>query len=357
MSKNKIKKPLFYRIYFGTLIAFGIILIVALSATYIVLDSFEETRPKNYAQNIFETYFKTGDYAGLLEECSNDANPFENRKDVKKAMAEKYKKDDLEFISVYSSDPSVYNYQVTCDGELLGTFTIENDGIKNSLGFEGCKLTQADIAVKYGTVTVKALSDSKVYFNETLVDKSFISESDVKSPSCDFVPDGVKGITYDIYTVDGFLCQPEIKIVSDKGEHTIEYNEEESQFEAALIYDDKLEAEYAEYCLNAIKSYAKFMQRDGKRAEALKYIDRDSELYYNISSNLVQFVNYHNGSKFENESVSEFYSYDENTFSCRVIMDHILLRSETDKYIDHIDMTIYLRRVGDKFLIYKWSAI
>ena len=54
----------------------------------------------------------------------------------------------------------------------------------------------------------------------------------------------------------------------------------------------------------------------------------------------------------KDEKASDFIRYDENTFSCRVTLTHILYRRGMDDYIDHIDITFYARQNDGVILIY-----
>jgi hypothetical protein len=94
------------------------------------------------------------------------------------------------------------------------------------------------------------------------------------------------------------------------------------------------------------------MGNDEKWANVKEYFDPSSKLYNSIRTSETSFVIDHSGYRFENESASEFYAYDENTFSCRVSFTQVLTKKGKPDYKDNIDMTVYLRKVGDKFLIY-----
>jgi len=75
-------------------------------------------------------------------------------------------------------------------------------------------------------------------------------------------------------------------------------------------------------------------------------------LYVNLRTSETYFVIDHSSYAFEDVKTSEFYAYDENTFSCRVSFTHVLKRYGSKDYRDYIDMTLYLHRIGDTYRIY-----
>ena len=58
---------------------------------------------------------------------------------------------------------------------------------------------------------------------------------------------------------------------------------------------------------------------------------------------------------FEDESVTEFISYDEDHFSCHVKLHYIGRRGSRGLYEETTDKIVFFRRSGDKFLIYNVS--
>ena len=81
-------------------------------------------------------------------------------------------------------------------------------------------------------------------------------------------------------------------------------------------------------------------------------MDPESDLYDNLQTSQTYFVIDHDSYAFEDVVLSEFFAYDENTFSCRVAFTHVLKRTYSEDYRDYIDITYFFRRVGDAFLVY-----
>ncbi|MBQ5649873.1 MAG: hypothetical protein IIV03_07015, partial [Clostridia bacterium] len=147
--------------------------------------------------------------------------------------------------------------------------------------------------------------------------------------------------------------KPEISVTDKDGKVTeCVYIEDGNYWSAGFLYDAALEAQFSDYVINAIEKYAAYMQMDGARADFIDYYDTDSELWQNIITTENYFVWEHEGYTFKDKKASEFYRYDENVFSCRVSMTHLLHRYGWEDYVDYIDMTIFLRNVNGKYVIF-----
>jgi len=83
-----------------------------------------------------------------------------------------------------------------------------------------------------------------------------------------------------------------------------------------------------------------------------QYFDPASDVYAAVKKVSNKYVNSYDSYEFKNEKTDEFIQYDENTFSCRASFSQVLHLKGAADYVDNIDYTLYLRRVGDKFLIY-----
>ena len=158
---------------------------------------------------------------------------------------------------------------------------------------------------------------------------------------------------YVAYTVDKLYLKPEIAVTDKDGKSIeLEYIENDNYYSAGFLYDDSLAAQYSAYVINAIENYAAYMQMDGARADFIDYYDTDSDLWKNIISTENYFVLDHSSYSFKDQKATEFYRYNDDVFSCRVSMTHLLHRWAREDYVDYIDMTLFLRNVNGKYLIF-----
>jgi hypothetical protein len=64
------------------------------------------------------------------------------------------------------------------------------------------------------------------------------------------------------------------------------------------------------------------------------------------------FVWDHNGYSFENEKVSEFMRYNENTVSCRISFTHLLHKHGREDYKDVTDITYFAEKIDGEYYIF-----
>ncbi len=196
-----------------------------------------------------------------------------------------------------------------------------------------------------------------MYVNGKQLDDTYAAEKSIIRETADSTPEGITPVLYTRYTVDGLINDPEVKVTTDGVENVLRYNSETEEYEAGLPNNEMLEAEHKDFVIAAVKEYAKYMEMDSWWGNVKPYFDPTTDLYVSVYTVEQYFVYPHEGYRFEDEYAGEFYSYDENTFSCRVSVLQVLENPGMEDFKDKIDMTVYLRRVGDKFLIYDWNVI
>lgn len=109
-------------------------------------------------------------------------------------------------------------------------------------------------------------------------------------------------------------------------------------------------AEHKDYVLKAAEEYSKYMENDSWWGGISQYFDPSSEIYESARTSLTMFVIDHNGYRFDDVFVGEFYGYSDDVFSCRVSFTHVLTAG-AQEYKDYFDSTIFFRRVDGTFKI------
>lgn len=350
---TKKRFPLFYTIYFSVIAL--VIIAVAITAGLLakLLKEYEDAQPKYVAESIYERYFANGiDYGSLLDIAGYELSEFETKDTLVKYLGEQ-NKGELSYYSVTSGvDASVCKYIVKMGDVKICTFTLESEPSEDSR-FDHYAL--ADLELYYNPVecvSVTVPSNAQLYLNGTAVDDKYITESDIKTDSCDYMPNGVNGITLKRYEVTGLFYQPSLEVKTPTGVDCAVTDDGEGVYTAAIPYDAELEAEWREKVIEIVKAYAVYMQGDSYFGSISGYFEYGTELYEMIRTVENMFVVSHYSWSFEGESAAEFYRYDENTFSCRVSVTHLLHRWGADDYKDFIDMTLYFRNIDGNYYIY-----
>ncbi len=354
MNVKKFRFPYFYAIIVLFVIA-GLVALNIVKEKFIdYLKDYEDTQPKYVAEEIFRYYYDERDFSRLISISENSISPAETTIDLVRFFNELTNGKEITYHRARSkSGDDTLCFTVKADGKKFSSFTIKQSGKLSKYEFPEYELdTVENINPPRLSVTVSAPDDAAVYINDYTLNSTHCIKSEIKTASCDFMPEGVKGITYSTYKIDGLMYKPEIYVRNENGESTITYDEENDIYTAAIIYSEKLKSEQSDYVVEAAKRCAEYMEFDGKFSDAAKYFLKGTRLYESLRTSQTQFAIIHSDYRFDDVRASEFYQYDENTFSCRVQFTHVLIKRGKEDFKDYIDVTYFLKKVDGKYLIY-----
>jgi hypothetical protein len=105
--------------------------------------------------------------------------------------------------------------------------------------------------------------------------------------------------------------------------------------------------------LKGLKEYATYMQDDGSIGRVSPYFDTKSDFYKSTASNPSSFVWDHNGYEFKNESVEDFYFFDENTLCCHISFDQVLKMTGKENYVDNLSMIVFAHKIKGTWRIFQ----
>lgn len=346
---------LYSKIYISVVTFFVVLLIVAAAVLWSLLDAYEKTRPKHAAAKVFNDYFVSADLGALLATYLPERLEFESRESINSGFSKGYDTSKLNYFSVSSGDDGSEKYVVSLDNLRIAYFTLSPTGKSAGFGFKHCVLSDVEFFLAdHSDITVKVPKGNTLRINGIDVAERYISNADIKSASCQYMPEGVSGIMYDEYTVSGLLFEPVITVVAENGtELPVSYNEAEHSYTVPIVYNDELAAEQTDYIIKAAREYTKYLSNDAGFGAISVYLDRSSDIYNRVRSIEVNWVRDHNGYKISDETATEFYKYAEGVFSCRVTLKETLSRPGYSDHVEYIDVTFYLRRVDGKYLIYE----
>jgi len=217
-----------------------------------------------------------------------------------------------------------------------------------------------DSSMYNSSVVVEVPRGYTVLINGNTLGKDNIIEDEIPTDSCNFMPEGVKGLTYTKYEARHLKSDYKLEVLDTDG-NACEAVVTEGYCKVEKPYDTALEAEYSAWILEGAELYARYAQFDEKINvvyfnQVAPYFDPGSDLYESIRTMDNGFVIYYDAFEFTDKSATEFMKYDDNTFSCRVKLTQTMYKNvaggEREEYVDYIDQTLYLRRVDGKFLIY-----
>lgn len=356
---KKRKLSIFYIVFFLLFICACAALKIGLEKLDIYLLEYESSQPKYLAEEVFSKYYKSYDFESLINLSGSNVSIYEDTNTLAKYLHKKYDGCNITYKSSMTGNNDSYKnnilkYAVKAGDNKISEFTLKKGTKTTDKGFE---LYEIDAFKLYYTadesVKISAPSNYTVYINGKKINKNCLIESGIETASCKHMPEGVSGITYNIYKIDGLLVQPLITVKNTVGiESSLTYDNKSNLFKANIIYSEELKNEFGKYIIEAAKKYSMYMENDLSWSKIRGYFDPKSDLYTSIRTSANYFVMNHTGYSFENEFAGEFCAYDKNTFSCRVSFSHILHKPGAEDFKDFIDMTLYLKKIDGKYLIY-----
>ncbi len=349
------KMSRYMKIYLSVIAFFVVVLIAAAIVLWNLLSAYEQTRPKHVAKQVFEEYFASMKIGQLIEMYSPELLVFETTDSFNQKYAETVKSEDFDYFSVSADEQGNEQYAVSYQNKRVAYFTVSPTEKEASFGFKYYELTDAEVFLeKYPAINVRLPQGSTLTVNGLVIDEKYISEKDIKDVSFDYMPKDVKGIMYDKYTVDGLLFEPVISAVDQNGNGLeLVYDEGLDCLITPTVYDSDLENSQSDYVIKVAGEYTKFLSNDAAFGAIGAYLDKNYDIYKRIRSVQVSWVREHSGYDIYNEKATEFRKYADGVFSCRVTLTESLSRVGYQDHIENIDITLYLHKVGNKYLVYE----
>ena len=360
MTQNKRKStfrfPVFYIcLLIGVALAL-IAMAVGLARLRVILADYEDAQPKYAAEAVFAEHFAHPDFAALVARSGMPANvsPLETEAGFAAELEERFGGEKTSYASTTAGTDGSLRYLVKAGEQKIAVFSLKVSEEKSEYGFDQYELGEIELYIRpEESVTVSAPTGDSVYLNGTLLDEQYITERGIETDSCAHMPEGVSGITYTTYSVGSLLRTPAIEVKAPDGTAApLTQDAETGVWTADVVYDTALAEKYADQMITVAQNYAAFVMRDAYFASFSSYFYKTTDLYQTIRQVPTSFVWRHDGYSFADVSATEFYAYNDDTFSCRIRFVHILHRIGNEDYTEQLDITFYLHRVNGEFLIY-----
>ena len=349
------KLSLYSKVLISVVIAFVVLLVAAVLLLWNWLSAYEGSQPKYVANSIFQKYFVTLDIEGLNNSCKNQELPFETSDFVKSEISKLYDSSKFQLFRIGTKQNGDEEYAVAFNNKQIANFVLSASNEKDKYGFTGYFLSSYSFDFSYNRdVVVKVPKNAAVYLNGIKASDDYIAEKDIEHSSYKYMPEGVEGIKFDKYVVKGFMFEPEIEVkTADDKALELEYIEAEQCFAPKMIYNEEYKKLYSDYVLAAGEEYVKYCSDDGEFSSVAKYLDKSSEIYARVRALQPQWVMPHNGCKIISRKASEFYTYSDNVFSCRIQIKQNLIGNNSKVHTHNVDVIFYLKKQGNKFVIYE----
>lgn len=341
---NKKRFSIFYTIYFSLIVIFIIALIITCSKLSSFISQYNEGIPETVSERFFDTTFKELDTDKIIEMSGISVGEFESDEDLRNFITSNFS-GELSYTSISSSEGDDIKYIVKNNGYKLSTFTLSPD----ENGDYHPKSLSLHLPMNV-TKQYRIFSGSTLTLNGTKVSDSYITNRE-PFKYASLIPEGVNVPEWITYEITGLSKDPVAEVTNRNGAIAVLTPDENGIFTEEMIYDSE-ETDITQRLMTASKEYAKCMQNDASKASVYPYFERGTSIYESIRTVETAFAWDHSYYGFEDESISEFMRYDENTVSARISFTHILKLYGKEDYHDHIDMTVFARNTDGIYRIF-----
>lgn len=355
-QKNPRRFPVFWICLLIFVVLVLAVMAVAIAQLRVLLADYESVQPKYAAEEVFRANFADPDYAALADACAMPANlsPLETKAGFVAELEERFGEAETSYASTTSDAEGNLRYLVKAGEQKIAIFSLVPAAETSRFGFTQYTLGDIELYIRpEESVTLRVPSHYEIRVNGTPLTADYRTEDGIETDSCAHMTDGAAGITYATYAADCLLRDPAVEVLTPDGTAApLVRDPETGEWQAGVVYDEALQAEYSDYIIGIAQNYAAFVMKDAYFASFSGYFDHSTDLYQTVRQVPTSFVWAHNGYEFADVSATEFYGYSEDVFSCRVRFMHILHRNGSEDYTEQFDVTFYLHRVDGKFLIY-----
>lgn len=337
--------PKFYKIYFSVLCSFVILLIVSSVAFYCFIDSYNDGIHETVSKNFFNEIFADKNIDQMLEISGIKPSEFESIDDLKSYISHHLDgKLTYTYITSTENSDDTRKYIVKSDDYKIATFTLAQDENKDyypsSLILHLPKTHETEVQI---------LDSSTLYINGVKAENKYIYVT-YPHKNAEYLPENVPSPNWTKYKITGLTKDPEIVVIDRNGNKPV--LTESDGILCETVIPDPDEKEVITRLVTAAKEYAKCMQYDAPKNKVLPYFESGTTLYESIKTVENMFVWDHAGFAFEDEEVTDFMRYDENTVSLRIAFTHILKKHGKEDYRDRTDITYFARKTDGEYLIY-----
>lgn len=348
---------LFLTIY----ISVSLVLIAIVGGILLKLNSFlkeyEAGLPKYKAEEIFDMYYSPLDYDFLFEKSKDQISAFENKGKFIQYADDNFTGKTFSFREVSVGMGEEKGYTVYADDTKISKFILVKGEEKDEKGNAWVLDSVETYFSGDRSAKIEALSTSKVYINGNELSSDFIVQKDIPSFSEGHLPEGVPAVTYSDYSVEKLLVEPEIKVIDKNGkESSLILDEEKNIYVEQINYGD-VPAELSERIEQAAQTYSKYMTQDASLSNVKKYFDESSKTYFYIRTSETWCYTDHIGYEFKDIQMSEFFRYDENTFSVRYKCTQVVNRTRYESFPFYLDATLYFKNINGTYYVYDMVVV
>lgn len=345
------KLSLFSKIYLGVISAFLALLVAVLCVLWNWLGAYEVSLSKNIAADVVKNIEN-----GSFDIKSVQKTEFDLDSDIK-AYFDNLKGKEIGVFKPAGATEQDNTFVLKSGDERVATIFVKENGEKGKFGFTQFELESISIASKAESMKIRVPKNYKVLVNGIEVGSKYITNDNADDPIATYLPKDVKAVEYVEYTVDKPMVFHGVSVSDGKKTEVVELKDGETVYTVKPFSQNELSSIHSEFILKAMKAYSYYLFEKKDFYTVTPYLEHGSPFYKKSATIDNNWVRGHSGCKFQNESITDFYKYDENTVACHFKMDVVMNRWGKGEYRDKIDMTLILRNKGDGYKIYNSISV
>ena len=190
------------------------------------------------------------------------------------------------------------------------------------------------------------LEGGALYINDIAVSEEHLDKTAIQTEAAARL-----NTRYQRYRVAGRIGGILPRVVDQWGREGVMEAAGDAAYIQRIVYDAELEQQYGALAIEATTTYAKYMTFDSSMTEVRRYFASGTPIYEAIRTSEVIWYTNHIGYRFENVVASEFYKREEGAFSCRVALDHYVIRTAADTWHFPLDITLFFTESDGKYLV------
>ena len=343
-KRSRVGTIVFYSILGTFILAFCVVLSMVMKGLNGWLVQFEASQPKAQCEAVFSELFRDPDWAQIYQLAPGDVTAEEYALYMEQKVADTQ----LTYIETSAGLSGDKKYIVRCGAEKIATFTLTNTAPEADIpSWELGKVElfyQAELSV-----TIQAPADHTVLVNGQPLDDSYVIRT-VTTKAQEYLPEGIYGYRMKELAVHDLLTEPEVQVLDAQGTPVALQFDSESRCYTVVAAEAQVPQEHHQALVTAAETYCKYMIRGATQADLRDSFDRDSEIYQTIIRSDIWLQNY-TGYQLSEVTVSDYYCYEEDYFSGRVLLTLSVTRKNGSIKEYTLNSTLFVKKIGDQWKV------
>lgn len=351
---------IFYTLYFMSILVFFVGVFFGLQFLQDWLVDFQAAQPTLKCEQVFAELFSDPDWSALYDAAGIEDTAYEGKEEFVAYMEKTIGDTELTYLETsagLAKDKKKYN--VLLDEKKIATFTlVDKNGAEAVTDIPDWQLGSIELFFnREESYQIINLDGHTVYVNDVPLDESYIIQI-ASTKAEEYLPIGTTGIRMCTQEISGLMAIPTVSIRNENGEEM-----EVSYDEATHTFTEQTESntigeEEKEVALNAVKTYALYTIEQASATDVAKYFDRSSDTYNTIIKVERGYTQDHNGYRFADEVVSDYYRYSDNLFSVRISMSLNITRTDgTVKQTPIAESLFFEKNANGKWLCFEMTGV